>query len=59
MHKDLDSNKITRLPSFYMIQTLEGAMRADIGDYIIRGIKGEIYPCKEDIFNLTYEEVPK
>lgn len=37
------------------IQTLEGLMKADIGDYIIKGIKGEFYPCKEDIFNLTYD----
>jgi hypothetical protein len=39
------------------IQTLEGEMRADIGDYIIKGIKGEFYPCKPDIFVETYEEV--
>lgn len=37
------------------IQTLEGAMRADIGDWIIRGVKGEFYPCKPDIFDATYE----
>lgn len=37
------------------IQTLEGTMRADIGDYIIRGINGEYYPCKPDIFDKTYE----
>lgn len=39
------------------IQTLEGTMHADIGDWIIRGVKGEIYPCKPDIFELTYEKV--
>jgi len=39
------------------IQTLEGEMRADIGDYIIKGIKGEFYPCKPDIFETSYEEV--
>lgn len=38
------------------IQTLEGMMLADVGDYIIRGIKGEFYPCKPDIFNATYEK---
>jgi hypothetical protein len=38
------------------ISTLEGVMRADIGDYIIRGVKGEIYPCKPDIFHLSYEK---
>lgn len=37
------------------IETLEGVMVANPGDYIIKGIKGEIYPCKPDIFQLTYE----
>jgi hypothetical protein len=37
------------------IQTLEGTMRADVGDWIIRGVKGELYPCKPDIFEATYE----
>lgn len=37
------------------IKTLEGIMRGDAGDYIIRGVNGEIYPCKPDIFNKTYE----
>ena len=37
------------------IKTLEGVMRADIGDWIIRGVKGEFYPCKPDIFEATYE----
>lgn len=37
--------------------TLEGVMTASIGDYIIKGIKGEIYPCKPDIFEATYEPV--
>lgn len=41
------------------IETLEGIMRANVGDYIIKGIKGEYYPCKQDIFMLTYEEVLK
>ena len=39
------------------ITTLEGTMRADVGDWIIRGIKGELYPCKPDIFAATYEAV--
>ena len=38
-----------------LIETLEGDMRADINDWIIRGVKGEFYPCKPDIFTLTYE----
>lgn len=41
-------------PCIY-IDTLEGEMRADIGDYVIRGVAGEFYPCKPDIFEATYE----
>lgn len=37
------------------ISTLEGVMRANVGDWIIRGVKGELYPCKPDIFAATYE----
>jgi hypothetical protein len=37
------------------INTLEGQMRADPGDWIIRGVQGEFYPCKPDIFEATYE----
>ena len=40
-----------------VIATLEGAMTADPDDWIIKGIKGEFYPCKPDIFAATYEEV--
>lgn len=43
------------MPSVF-IRTLEGTMRADVGDYIIRGVQGEFYPCKPDIFHATYEE---
>jgi hypothetical protein len=39
------------------IHTLEGVMTASLGDYIIKGVKGEVYPCKEDIFKVTYDEV--
>ena len=39
-----------------VIKTLDGEHIANIGDYIIKGIKGEFYPCKPDIFELTYEE---
>ena len=41
------------------IQTLEGVMHANYGDYIIKGVKGEIYPCKSDIFEETYEILSK
>lgn len=39
------------------IQTLEGNMIASVGDYIIKGVQGEFYPCKPDIFKKTYEVV--
>jgi len=38
------------------IETLEGTMKADVGDWIIKGVKGEYYPCKPDVFNMTYEK---
>ena len=42
---------------FFEIETLEGSHIALEGDYIIKGIKGEFYPCKPDIFEVTYEPV--
>lgn len=39
------------------VKTLEGNMKVDVGDYIIKGVKGELYPCKPDIFKQTYDEV--
>lgn len=39
------------------INTLEGTHRGDLGDWIIRGVKGELYPCKPDIFEATYDKV--
>lgn len=42
---------------FLLITTLEGVHRADEGDWIIQGVKGELYPCKPDIFEATYEPV--
>lgn len=39
------------------IPTMEGEMTASPGDWIIQGVKGEFYPCKPEIFQLTYEEV--
>lgn len=44
-------------PAYCEIKTLEGVMRANEGDWIIKGIKGEIYPCKPEIFAATYEAV--
>lgn len=39
------------------VHTMEGTMRGDLNDWIIRGVKGELYPCKPDIFAATYEAV--
>lgn len=39
------------------IETLEGVMDASVGDFIIKGVNGEFYPCKPDIFEKTYEAV--
>ena len=44
-------------PPFMTIETLEGQHTALINDFIIKGVKGEFYPCKPDIFDLTYELV--
>lgn len=48
-----DSKGITVI--WLEIETLEGTMRADQGDYIVKGIKGEVYPCKPDIFEANHE----
>ncbi len=50
IHADSDPAK-----SWIGIPTLEGTMRADAGDWIIRGVKGELHPCKPDVFAVTYE----
>ena len=39
------------------IETLEGTMKANKGDWIIKGVKGELYPCKPDVFEMTYKKV--
>lgn len=44
-------------PCYCTIQTLEGVHRCDENDWVIQGVKGELYPCKPDIFAMTYEEV--
>lgn len=55
--KELDINWKTPTYSEITIPTLEGNMLASKGDWIIKGIKGEFYPCKPDIFEKTYEKV--
>lgn len=44
-------------PSGLLVWTLEGKMSAKMGDYLIKGVKGEFYACDEEIFNMTYELV--
>lgn len=52
-----DASRIYGSSHNVVIETLEGKMIADPGDWIIRGVKGELYPCKPDIFEATYEPV--
>jgi hypothetical protein len=49
------SRQITTFTDYCLINTLEGTMTGNNGDFIIKGINGEIYPCKPDIFLKTYE----
>lgn len=42
---------------YLKIETLEGIMKASVGDYIIKGVNGEFYPCKPDIFEKTYKRM--
>lgn len=44
-------------PHQIQIKTLEGVMTADLGDWVIKGVKGKFYPCKPDIFAATYDVV--
>lgn len=52
-----DDFKVNDAAGEVLIVTLEGTMTASKGDWIIRGVKGEFYPCKPDIFEATYEPV--
>lgn len=52
-----DNLKYDPIANEYYIRTLEGDMKLTKGDYIIKGIKGEFYPCKPDIFDTTYSPV--
>lgn len=55
---ELRENEIVAFDDSLYIGTLEGIHRAKPGDWIIRGAKGEMYPCKPDIFAATYEAAP-
>ena len=50
----IEAEQLTKLT---FIQTLEGTMQGNPGDWLITGVKGERYPCKDDIFRATYEPV--
>ena len=54
-----DTHVVPRDMSWGFIETLEGRMHVQHGDWIITGVKGEKYPCKPDIFEATYEAVPE
>ena len=56
-HGSLRGIKLARKDWELEIFTLEGNLRANIGDWIIKGVEGEFYPCKASIFETTYEEV--
>lgn len=55
----LDADEIQLVPTTNKIyvRTPEGVMRGENADWLIRGVKGELYPCKPDVFEATYEEV--
>ena len=53
----LGNDKLLAVSDGVLINTLEGNMKASIGDWIIKGVSGEFYPCKPDIFEKTYEKV--
>lgn len=60
LHFDAADSGTWTISSYYgevKIKTLEGEMTASKGDWIIKGVKGEFYPCKPEIFALTYESV--
>lgn len=52
--KFIGSLEINRI---YQLDTLEGNMRADFDDWIITGVNGEMYPCKPNVFEKTYEPI--
>jgi hypothetical protein len=54
-----NGNLKTKAVTYWKIGTLEGGHEVTKGDWIIQGVKGELYPCKHDIFELTYEQIDK
>lgn len=57
MHEAVMGGKVQVFIDGVVVMTLEGEMKGNKDDYIIQGVKGEIYPCKPDIFEATYERV--
>lgn len=57
IEESLDAIQVSHDGTSIKIETLEGVMEANVGDWIIRGVKGEYYPCKPDIFDATYDPV--
>lgn len=58
-HTQVNENGEVHPLPYLLIETLEGRMRANPGDWIIVGVQGEVYPCKPDIFEQTYEKYIK
>ena len=56
-YREHDRVNDQHFPPTVVVRTLEGDMTAQVGDYIIEGVNGELYPCKPDIFEATYELV--
>ena len=54
---EFTKNEVENHESVLIIPTLEGDMYASLNDYIIKGVNGEFYPCKPDIFDMSYVEV--
>jgi hypothetical protein len=49
--------KAKKMDEAFEVETLEGTMKGNAGDYLIQGVSGELYPCKPDIFKKTYEKI--
>jgi len=56
-YREHDRVNDQHFPPTVVVRTLEGEMTAQVGDYIIEGVNGELYPCKPDIFAKTYDAV--
>ena len=54
---NLSTREISYIGDRLTIRTLEGDMTANVGDWIIKGVAGEVYPCKPDIFEATYDTI--